>query len=112
MDTLALGQRPDREPLPLAVTPNPPKQLHPRSHPLCDLPLELPKARTLGPRPDRGGATPSVHSGAKTDVRNDSTITSIRRPPSAGPDAPSGGASRLRLSGSRSRQQFVIPPAP
>jgi hypothetical protein len=70
MDTMALRQRPDRQTLPLPITPDLFEQLHSRSHPLCDLPLELREARTVDSPSDGGGAKSSVHSGAKSDGRN------------------------------------------
>ena len=65
MNAMALRQRPDRQPLPIMITPDLLEQLHSRSHPLCDLPLELQEARTLGLPSDRGGAKSKEHSGAK-----------------------------------------------
>ena len=65
MDAVAARQLPDRQPLPLAVPTDPLEQLHPRSHPLCDLPLGLRKARTVEPRSDGGGAKSGRRSGAK-----------------------------------------------
>src|SRR5581483_5398460 len=63
MHPVALRQRPDRQPLPLAITPDLLELLHSPSHPLCDLPRELRKARTVESRSDG--------SGAKSNGRND-----------------------------------------
>ena len=68
---MPLSQRPDRQPLPVTVTPDLLKQLHPRSHPLCGLRSELDEARTIDPPSDRGGAKSSRRSGANSDRRNE-----------------------------------------
>ena len=57
------------KPLPLPIPPDLLEQLHSRSHPFCDLPSELRKARTVESRSDGGGAKSSVRSGANSDVR-------------------------------------------
>ena len=53
---VTLRQRPDRQPLAVAVAPDLLEQLHPGSHPFRRLPLELEEARTVG-RPSDGGGT-------------------------------------------------------
>lgn len=71
MHAVALRERPDRQPLPLTITPDLLEQLHPRSHPSRDLPSELVEARKVGSPSDGGGAKSSVRSGANSDDRND-----------------------------------------
>jgi len=56
VDAMTLRQLADRELLSIAVAADLLEQLHSRSHPLCGLPLELGKARTVGSPSDGGGA--------------------------------------------------------
>ena len=58
------GQPPNREPLPITVPSDLLELLHPGSHSLWRLPLELDEARTVGRRSDGGGASSDHHSGA------------------------------------------------
>jgi hypothetical protein len=73
MNTVAARQLADRQTLPLAIPTDLLELLHPRSHPLCDLPLEIRKARTVESPSDGDGAKSSVRSGAKSDGRNEET---------------------------------------
>ena len=57
-------QPPDREPLPITVPSDLLELLHPGSHSLWRLPLELDEARTVGRRSDGGGASSDHRSGA------------------------------------------------
>jgi len=54
----------DRQRLLLAVPTALLEELPPRSHPLCDLPLELQGAPTADSRPDEGAAKPGRRSQA------------------------------------------------
>ena len=72
MNPIPLRQRPDRQPLPIAIPPDLLELLHPRPHPHWRLPLELDEPRTLGRRSDGGGASSSHHSGATSNHRAES----------------------------------------
>ncbi len=69
MHTVAARQLADRQALPRPVPTDLLEQLHPRSHPLCDLPSELVEARTVDSPSDEGGAKSSRRSGANSDRR-------------------------------------------
>ena len=69
VDAKALRERPDRQPLSVAITPDLLEQLHPRSHPLCAPPVGLQRVRTVGLRSDGGGAKSGRRSGANSDRR-------------------------------------------
>jgi hypothetical protein len=76
VDAVAARQLSDRQPFPLATMPDLLEQLHPRCHPLCDLPLRLRKTRTLGSRSDEGGPKSGRRSGAKLGRRTQVTGSS------------------------------------
>lgn len=65
---MALGQRPDRQPLTIAVAPDLLERLHPGTHPFRPHPLELHELTTVKARSDGGAASSSVHTGATSDV--------------------------------------------
>ena len=65
MHAVALGERPDRQPLVIVVASDLFELLHPRSHPLCDLRLELQWSSDGRVAVGRGGASSSGHGGAR-----------------------------------------------
>ncbi|MGI8728735.1 MAG: hypothetical protein ACR2LK_01830 [Solirubrobacteraceae bacterium] len=65
---MTLRQRPNRQPLALALAPDLLERLHPGTHPSCPHPLELNELATVNGRSDAGGASSSVHTGATSDV--------------------------------------------
>jgi hypothetical protein len=69
MHPVPTRQLADRQALPLTIPTDLLEQLHPRSHPLCNLPSELVEARTVGSPSDEGGAKSSRRSGANSDRR-------------------------------------------
>jgi hypothetical protein len=66
---MTLGERPDRQGLPIAVSADLLEQLHSRSHSLRRLPPTLPKSAEATLALGRSGAKSSVHSGANSGVR-------------------------------------------
>ena len=70
MNPMTNRQPPNRETLPITVPSDLLELLHPGSHSLWRLPLELDEARTVGRPSDGGGASSNHHSGATSDHRS------------------------------------------
>ena len=79
MHPVALGQRPDRQPLAIAIAPDLLERFHPGTHPFRPHPLELHELATVKARSDGGGATSSVHTGATSDVHTQPRCRSLER---------------------------------
>ena len=78
MHPMTRGQRPDREPLTIAIAPDLLERLHPGTHPSRPRPLELHELATVKGRSDGGGASSSVHTGPTSDVHTQAaSITSL-----------------------------------